>query len=192
MLENINPQFLLYAGLALAAVVMLRKLRSFSAERQRGSSPGESSSRLRGLARAESDPAEPPNDFLRWQVEMHQTARELKAEIDSKLVALQAATRLAREEQRRLEQSIERARQTTRPDPLGTLPQAGDRSAARSEFSDANLPVARQPATLPTNASQAATIAALARAGHSATRIASELALPLGDVELSLSLGGAK
>jgi hypothetical protein len=34
VLENINPQYLLYAGLALAAVVMLRKLRSVSSERQ--------------------------------------------------------------------------------------------------------------------------------------------------------------
>jgi hypothetical protein len=155
-------------------------------------------------------PGEPPVDYLHWQVEMHQTARELKAEIDSKLVALQAATRLAREEQRRLEQSIERARQTNggpanaalrpteppseappevQPDTLEMIQRLGDRTGSLAGLSVANLPAVQPLATLPTNASQAATIDALARAGHSAARIARELSLPLGDVELSLSLG---
>ncbi len=53
--------------------------------------------------------AQPPVDFIRWQVEMHETARELKAEIDTKMVALNTLIRSAREEEERLSQLLARA-----------------------------------------------------------------------------------
>jgi hypothetical protein len=64
-------------------------------------------------------PAEPlaaerttePVEMLRWQVEMHETARDLKAEIDSKMVALQILIRDARQEQERLATLLARAEQ---------------------------------------------------------------------------------
>jgi hypothetical protein len=43
---------------------------------------------------------------------MHETARDLKAEIDSKLLALQALVNVAREERERLEAVIERTKAT--------------------------------------------------------------------------------
>ena len=46
--------------------------------------------------------AQPPVELLRWQVEMHETARDMKAEIDTKMVALQTLIRSAREEEERL------------------------------------------------------------------------------------------
>lgn len=50
-----------------------------------------------------------PAEVLRWQVELHDTARDLKAEIDSKLVALDALTRMARQEADRLERLLKEA-----------------------------------------------------------------------------------
>ncbi len=47
---------------------------------------------------------------MRWEVEMHDTARELKAELDSKISALMSLVRTAREEQERLTQLIDTAR----------------------------------------------------------------------------------
>ena len=38
-----------------------------------------------------------PVDLLRWQVEMHDTARDVKAEIDTKLLALQSLMIVANE-----------------------------------------------------------------------------------------------
>jgi hypothetical protein len=51
-----------------------------------------------------------PMEMMRWEVEMHDTARELKAELDTKMVALQTLIRSAREEQERLAKLIEVAR----------------------------------------------------------------------------------
>lgn len=55
--------------------------------------------------------ADAPPDLLRWQVEMHETARDLKAEIDSKLSALHALSNLADQAAERLEQAVARAEQ---------------------------------------------------------------------------------
>ena len=50
-----------------------------------------------------------PAEVVQWQVEMHELARELKGELDSKLIALQTLIHSAREETERLEDAIERA-----------------------------------------------------------------------------------
>lgn len=52
---------------------------------------------------------EAPSDFLRWQVEMHETARDVKAEIDTKLLALQSLMVLANEHCQRLEVMLAKA-----------------------------------------------------------------------------------
>lgn len=62
-----------------------------------------------------------PVEVLRWEVEMHNTARDLKAELDTKMLALQAVTKAAQEERLRLEAVL---RQATSPNaPPATLPQ---------------------------------------------------------------------
>ncbi|MFO7907455.1 MAG: hypothetical protein ACQESR_13645 [Planctomycetota bacterium] len=48
-----------------------------------------------------------PPDVLRWQVEMHETARELKAELDSKMRVLQLLIGQARQEADRLERILD-------------------------------------------------------------------------------------
>ncbi len=52
-----------------------------------------------------------PADLRRWHVEMEQVARDLRAEIDTKIVLLQATIRSAAEEATRLERAVERARE---------------------------------------------------------------------------------
>lgn len=49
-----------------------------------------------------------PEDLLRWQVEMHELARDVKAEIDTKLLALQSLLVVADEHAQRLEALLER------------------------------------------------------------------------------------
>ncbi len=53
-----------------------------------------------------------PPELLRWQVEMHETARDLKGELDSKMVALQELIRQAELQAERLRATIEEAKQT--------------------------------------------------------------------------------
>jgi hypothetical protein len=52
-----------------------------------------------------------PAEFTRWQVEMHETARDLKAELDSKIGVLQALVAMARKETQRLESLMHEARE---------------------------------------------------------------------------------
>lgn len=63
-----------------------------------------------------------PEDLLRWQVELHDTARDVKAEIDTKLLALQSLLVVANEHAQRLETLLARAEkvgQSAEPTVLG-------------------------------------------------------------------------
>lgn len=52
-----------------------------------------------------------PPELQRWQVGMHETARGLSAQLDSKMRALQSMTRSAAQEADRLEALLERSEQ---------------------------------------------------------------------------------
>jgi hypothetical protein len=56
-----------------------------------------------------------PREVVRWQVEMHETARDLKAELDSKISVLQTLVGMAREERQRLEETMHQAAQMGLP-----------------------------------------------------------------------------
>lgn len=92
---------LLAAGLVL--LIWLTLLRR--AYRARLASPPTMTSR-HAVARLGHDH---PDEMMRWEVEMHETARELKAELDSKIGVLRSMTRLAAEESLRLEAALDRA-----------------------------------------------------------------------------------
>lgn len=105
------PQFTLVAGLALVCYLFMRRAATRSAGRPGSNSgneigePSRESTRDRALGDA-------PPEVVRWQVEMHETARDLKAELDSKMLALQSLIRLASEERMKLEAAIEAAERT--------------------------------------------------------------------------------
>ena len=56
-----------------------------------------------------------PPEVLRWEVEMHETARELSAQLDSKMGALQALIREADRAAARLEAAVADTPQSTGP-----------------------------------------------------------------------------
>lgn len=79
-----------------------------------------------------------PDDLLRWQVEMHETARDVKAEIDTKILALQALIALANEHAERLETLLSRAdKNGTSQEPAFV---SGREILSRIEFAAGNLP----------------------------------------------------
>ena len=189
-IPDINPSILLIAGLALAVFVLLRKSRALlgrpeQKDSQRDSNAAEVKSLL-GQRGRDSALSDAPNEVLRWQVEMHQTARDLKAEIDSKYVALQALMRQAEEQRQRLEQSVERARRAGLAgsrDVLETIENlASDPAAA------ADLPPLAGAPRWPIDREHTFAIRELAGARHSADQIAQRMGLSVGDVELALSL----
>lgn len=184
-LEDINPNVLLVAGLALAAFVLLRKSRGLFSAVVKTEPPPSPRRELFAAKSRDSALTDAPVEVLRWQVEMHQTARDLKAEIDTKLVALQAITRLAHEERQRLEATIEHARRMgiESRDVLDTIENLASDPAAAADLP--SLATARQ---LPLDHPLAARARELSVAGHSAASIAEQMTIPIGDVELTLSL----
>jgi hypothetical protein len=107
------PQLGFAAGLALACWLLMRRAARRIGRQSRENSASQVGDLLPEKSRDRALLDAPP-EVARWQVELHETARELKAEIDSKLLALQALVNVAREERARLEAALERAKATER------------------------------------------------------------------------------
>lgn len=200
LLRDYLPQILMFGGLAVGGLLLMRARQAFGERKDllRDGSGDEGAidrpikELLRGEARERSfDGA--PVELLRWQVEMHEMARDTKAEIDSKLVMLQALVALAQEERARLEEAIARARKVStggQGDPLLTIEQLGQASlkevnqlleslpglAAGEKGSPAALYEKRQAAQQ------------LASAGLSPESISARLGIPLVDLEFLLGV----
>lgn len=99
---------LLLLGMGLAGYLLLRNhwLRQQRGERERPMS--DIRTKFKELQR-DSAVSDAPVDVLRWEVEMQKTARDLKAEIDCKILALQAVTKAAQIERLRLEETLRQA-----------------------------------------------------------------------------------
>jgi hypothetical protein len=105
-----TSQLMLLAGIALLTVLLLRRsFRHYAARRpSRGSSLTD--------VRAEPQPgpvrrgaAPTPAEVSQWQVEMHELARELKGELDTKMRLLQLLIDQARCEAQRLQALLAQA-----------------------------------------------------------------------------------
>ena len=138
----------------------------------------------------------PPN-ILRWQVEMHETARDLKAELDTKMLAVQQLIAIAQDQAGRLEKAIAEARRlglSSCRDTLDELERVVCQEAGELESSSAgglgNLPELPEPAASASVVNEVTRqkICDLAAVGLDATAIADQTGHPAGDVEMVLSL----
>jgi hypothetical protein len=191
MLGEHSSSILLASGIALAAFFLMR-----GAWRRKAGAGRAADSQADVPSRAGTPAAAPP-ELTRWQVEMHETARDLKAELDSKLAALQTLVALARQERALLERTIASARERDIEAAGGTLAaieSLGDPAAL--EDSQRLAEVASQIPLLPGEVSAdlferdrtSLAIGRLADRGLAPQVIAEELGLPIGEVELMLSL----
>ncbi len=186
--SSYTAQGMFAAGMLILTIMLLRRLRRYQRRnKQQARRPSGGKRRKLEEARAATPLLDAPPELLRWQVDMHETARDLKAELDSKMGALQAIIRIANEASTRLQAVITRAEQ------LGISPCA-ETLAAIEELSSGNDLVA---ATLPAPPSvaggvdamaQRATVYQLADQGLAASAIAQSIGAPLGEVELMMSL----
>ncbi len=122
-----------------------------------------------------------PPDLLRWHVEMHETARDLKAELDSKMRLLQLLIAQARQQADRLEHLLSDATTSDTPSAASDAPHY---VPSPSDVESATR--------LPGSPTGQAEIYALADEGRSSADIAQQVGTPLGEVELILSLRGAR
>ena len=106
------PEYLFLAGLALLSLILLRRIYG----RQK-TSPVQSESAITHAQTESIEPANVPVELDRWQVEMYETARNLKAEIDTKMGLLQQLIAMAESKRTELEQAIARANATDAASP---------------------------------------------------------------------------
>jgi hypothetical protein len=153
-----------------------------------------------GSVRMRSTAASP--DHESWEVEMHRLARELKAEIETKMRALQQLIQLADEAHARLEMSLGRAKSigSTHEVEATSLPRtatthdirfAGSSARpgrARSAVCDTVIAGRQNLGHEPGDDLRFERVYALADAGFSATKIAGQIGSQVGEVELILSL----
>lgn len=112
-----------------------------------------------------------PDSLVRWEVQMHDLARDLKAEIDSKMIALGHLVRDADRAAERLEKALASAPSLSDPtneDTQPAQPRDAENAALREE------------------------VYTLADYGFSVHDIASRMGTPVGQVELILRLRGEK
>ncbi len=123
--------------------------------------------------------SEGPKEAGGWEVRMYDTARELSAQLDSKMSALRALAAEADRAAARLEAALQRS------DGFGSSQGHQAQSLAGGESRrDDPLPVA------PPRAHRHEEIYTLADYGYDAAEIARRVNTPVGEVELILSLRG--
>jgi len=182
-------------GLALAITILLRRSYRYFGRRKRDSRT------IASVAAPPKDDREPlidaPPNILRWQVEMHETARDMKAELDTKMIALQQLIQQAREQTQRLESALDRAerlgvapcRDTLAEIERVTAELSNEAAAAAGEGPLGDLPdVPEPPAQPPVSDRDRRAIYALADEGISSESIAEQVGATLGEVEMILSL----
>ncbi|WP_254510623.1 hypothetical protein [Anatilimnocola floriformis] len=130
-----------------------------------------------------------PEDLLRWQVEMHELARDVKAEIDTKVLALQSLMIIANEHAQRLESLIAQAEKNgaTKAEP----PITGREILTRIENMSRDLPPlnAKAQGREVLNAAQAKLARQLAEEhDYTPVQIAQYIGASTVDVEMFLSL----
>lgn len=192
------PIALFLLGLILLISILLRRYYRYFGKRKSDDRP------VVRTSRREADPQQPlmdaPPSVLRWQVEMHETARDLKAELETKMVALQQLIGMADAEASRLETAIARAQRlgiSPCRDTLAELERVTAEVAGEvgSGSSGAlgnlpQIPAAGETGEVVSTETQAR-ICALAESGLSAPAIAEQTGHTVGDVEMVLSLRGA-
>jgi hypothetical protein len=208
--------------LGIAFILLMRTSRYFNRQRQeepkwtRAARPRHDSSAAAYSRSSDNSTAAPATPLTvaerhldaspktaQWEVDMHETARELKAQLDSKMSALQALIAEADRAASRLEAAIESRndasnapvsnRMPSGPSPLFT-PKPGP--LPRAEKKQAGLPTNQAQASHPATGTATGAssqhhkqeIYALADYGLSDSAISQRLGVPIGEVELILSL----
>jgi hypothetical protein len=181
LLADNTTSALFIAGALLIALVLLRRTsKSLAGDR----------SRQRFAPSEQSSPAEParaahnldaPGSLARWEVEMHELARDLSAQLDSKMRVLQELLRASEEERARLEAALQRASGVAgNGDLRGVEHDAAERDCPPTGIGKSDGESLRYEP-----------IYALADEGYSCAAISEQTGHPIGEVELILSLRGS-
>jgi len=170
--DGLTIVFLL--ALALTVAVLLMRSHRYLARQRRenaGTSPPGATVQ-RGPARVGPHTAAPP-EVANWEVHMHETARDLMGQLDSKMRALQALTADADRAAARLEAAIDQAAEPA------IVPEAGPSTRQQPDANPPDTPAAPH---------RRDEISMLSNYGYDAAEIARRTGLPVDEVERVLGL----
>ena len=173
---------LFLAGLVLTCGVLLLRTHRQLGSRAKTSLPAPASFSQPKTPPPTGHRLEAPTDVRRWEVEMHDVARDLQAQLDSKIAIVQQLIAAAAQQSDRLEVLLERAAD------LQAVPTQREGSPLNDDSSH-HLRVDGVVTKAGSSASRRhAEIYSLADAGLSSAAIASRVGSPIGEVELILGL----
>jgi hypothetical protein len=200
-----TAQAIFLIGLALLIVILLARSRRYFRQVRQYQAPRSDASGSPALPRS-AQAAMPPRDFEKWEVAMHDLARDLSGQLDSKIRILELLIREADKAAARLETSLARTRSSTEParETARSITAApNDKNSANSQPAvvggllrkNVAEPIA---AAAPRTAAIASPLAAdkprfdrvyaLADAGLSPSTIANQIGSQVGEVELILGI----
>ncbi len=209
LIANQIGEWALFLGVGLMIAILFRRyLRYFGKlkrekkrEEKKAKSPKTPCPREpAGLAKQSLVDA--PDNVLRWQVEMHDTARDLKAELDSKIGVLQSLVKMADDRIAQLTSLVERTRAAAHPgdgieaarqlvdEMRTTVSQATD--LQKDGLTTAGSRVESTGFGMPGNNDMRQSIYQLADRGLDASQISEKTGRSLGDVEFILALRTAE
>jgi hypothetical protein len=216
---DLNPSQMIFIGFLIVVTLFLLMRTSRYFTRPKSQEPSWSSIARRPRESAGRGDNIPP-EMTSWQVEMHEFVREIKAELDTKMRALEAVTADADRAAARLEAALHatgnagtfrEGEAPAEPRRMQTSPASTARQEPRPP--DANPGRGRQGidlSNLPTSQAESLSPAGVPHPEHSSAQakkeeiytladygmqpaeIASRVGHPIGEVELILSLRGKK
>ena len=196
-----NPSTLCLILLAIATVFLFVRTRSRLGRQHERWATEEAVAQDSSEAVKSAPSGQVPDDLARWEVQIHETARQLSAQLDAKLGLLQSLILEADRAAARLEDVLDRAHPTLLPGsqaeslrpaahPRDVQPQLCSEPADGDE---ANLSAAEsEPARGGDRGRRREEIYRLADYGFAPAEIARRVGSPVGEVELILSLRSAQ
>lgn len=177
--------FFLAILIACIGLLLMRSHRAFS--RQARHQPA-----MVQVPRPKSEPGgyKPgaPAEMARWEVSMHDTARDLSAQLDSKMAALEQLIREADRAAARLEAALDRTQRQGEAEPhLAPFRPGNQAEALRALGSTAEKQSQTEPSR-PAADVRYQEIYTLSDYGYPSSEIAQRIGSPVGEVELILSL----
>jgi hypothetical protein len=185
LLAQIEGTTILFlAGVALTSAVLLFRTQRQLSSRPKTEMPSPASFSQPRPQAAPAHRLDAPRDMQQWEVEMHDLARELQAQLDSKIAILEHLIRDATQQADRLEAAIDRAEKLGVPNGQPKLDLSAIESGKKA-LSRIDVATARPGSSA---SRRHAEIYSLADQGLTSAAIATRLGSPIGEVDLILGL----